>query len=213
MRTALGGLESRLAAATIGTERARVLAHKRPCRSPMDVAQGPLDATLTVQRRSVAYSVVCHSPTRPEPPLPLPRGRAAGRSQESAGGQEARRPASLVLRTTRSARPLKRSSVGLSAWTSGSAPIRMCVSLVYSAVFSFPCDRPWPLHTWPRGGPGVQPERTSCCAPCPRDRTPVLRFLWNAGSVAAPSWVRAATDPTLRTRLNRYSLLSGRRFN
>jgi hypothetical protein len=40
----------------------------------------------------------------------------------------------------------------------------------------------------------------------------VRRFLWKVGSVAAPSWVSAATDPALRARLNRHSL-SGRRFD
>jgi hypothetical protein len=41
---------------------------------------------------------------------------------------------------------------------------------------------------------------------------PILRFVYNVGSVAAPDWVRAATDPRWCARLNPNSL-SGRRVN
>lgn len=65
---------------------------------------------------------------------PRSRASAAGHSGDSPNGQEAGRPASLVLAATRSVLPLKRSSTGLSAWTSGAGPITMCLSLVSSAV-------------------------------------------------------------------------------
>ena len=44
-------------------------------------------------------------------------------------------------------------------------------------------------------------------------RALALRFLWNVEPVAVLNWVRAATDPAFRTRLNRYFLLLGLRFD